>query len=392
MINTREPNTEPKSRLPIYLDYNATTPHAAEVMAAMKPYLEKHFGNPSSSHAYGRQTRRAVEQARGQVAGFLGCREEEIVFTSGGTESNNMALRGAAAARRSRGNHILTSKIEHPAITEVCERLRRDGFEIEYLPVNTQGLVSVDEVRQRLRRDTILISVMHANNEVGTIQPVEKIAELARSREILLHTDAAQSAGKIPVNVNTLGVDLLSLAGHKLYAPKGIGILYLRGGLELEQLMYGAGQENGLRPGTENVLEIVGLGEACAVAARDLSTFARTMHQTRDQLEEELRRRVREVKINGHPQKRLPNTSNVSFLGVDAGRLLEAAGDVFAASAGAACHSGEVSISHVLRAMEVPQEWAVGTLRFSTGRETTQSDVETVVSAVAEAVPKLRGV
>lgn len=390
MPDTTSKHIEPKPRLPIYLDYNATTPHAPEVIAAMKPYLEEHFGNPSSSHSYGRRTREAVERARGQVADLLGSRTGEIVFTSGGTESNNLALRGAAPVRKSQGRHILTTQIEHPAVTAVCERLRWDGFEIGYVPVDQYGIVDVAEVERRIRSDTVLISVMHANNEVGTIQPVEEIGELARARGILFHTDAAQSVGKIPVDVTDLGVDLLSLAGHKVYGPKGVGALYIREGVELERLLEGAGQEKGRRPGTENVLEIVGLGEACAVAGANLGVFAERMRQARDHLEEELRRRIPEVRINGHPNKRLPNTLNVSFPGVEADRLLDAVSDVVAASAGAACHSGEVSISHVLRAMDVSEEWGAGTLRFSTGRETSLRDIETAADVVTDAVQALR--
>jgi cysteine desulfurase len=375
---------------PIYLDHNATTPHAPEVIAAMKPYLEEHFGNPSSSHSYGVRGRQAVERARRQVAELIGCHSGEIVFTSGGTESNNLAIRGAVMTRRSRGRHILTTRIEHPAVTAVCERLRREGFEVEYLPVDQYGRVSPSEAERRLRSDTVLISVMHANNEVGTIQPLAEIAELARARGILFHTDAAQSPGKIPVNVSALGVDLMSLAGHKLYAPKGVGVLYVREGVSLERLMEGAGQERGLRPGTENVLEIVGLGEACALAATGTAAFAERMQGARDRLEEILLRRVPDLRVNGHPKYRLPNTLSVSFLGIDAGRLLERIRDLVAASAGAACHSGAVSISPVLRAMQVPESWGMGTLRFSTGRDTTRDEVETAAAAVAEAVEGLR--
>jgi len=384
--------THARTNLPIYLDYNATTPHAPEVIAAMKPFFEEHFGNPSSSHIYGTRTREAVEKARRQVAEFLGCRPEEIFFTSGGTESNNLALRGAAAARKSRGRHILTTRIEHPAITAVCERLGQEGFEIEYLPVDTCGKVSISDVERSIRGDTVLISVMHANNEVGTIQPVEAIGALAKSSGLLFHTDAAQSAGKIPVDVTALGVDLLSLAGHKLYAPKGVGALYVRNGVELERLLEGAGQEKGLRPGTENVLEIVGLGEACAIAGANLDAFSAAMRQTRDHLEQALLRMIDNARINGHPEDRLPNTLSISFAGVEAVRILGAVGDVVAASAGAACHSGEIRLSHVLRAMGVSDEWGMGTLRFSTGRQTSTGDVDIAAAVVADAVRNLRGV
>ena len=375
---------------PIYLDYNATTPHAPEVIEAMRPYIEEHFGNPSSSHSYGRKAREAVETARAQVAGPLNCTPGEILFTSGGTESNNHAIRGAALARQARGNHIITSRIEHPAVTGVCERLQRDGFEITYLPVDGQGMVSAADVERAIRPETILITLMHANNEVGTIQPIEGVSGLAKARGIVFHTDAAQSAGKIPADVGALGVDLLSIAGHKLYAPKGVGALYVREGIGLERFMEGAGQEGGRRPGTENVLEIVGLGKACESAHRDLAANSEHMRRMRDRLEGGLLERVEYLSVNGHPDKRLPNTLSASMEGLDAGALLAAVEDTVAASAGAACHSGQVQISHVLRAMRVPEEWARGTVRFSTGRMTTEADVDMAVAVVAEAAGRLR--
>jgi cysteine desulfurase len=376
---------------PIYLDYNATTPHAPEVIEAMRPYLEELFGNPSSSHWYGRKTREDVETARAQVAALLHCAPGEVIFTSGGTESNNYAIRGIALGRRRQGNHIVTSQIEHPAVTAVCERLRQDGFEITYLPVDEHGLLNVVDVEKAIRPETILITLMHANNEVGTIQPIEEVAHLAKSRGIVFHTDAAQSVGKIPTQVRSLGADLLSIAGHKLYAPKGVGALYIRDGITLEPLMQGAGQEHGRRPGTENVLEIVGLGKACEIALRDLAANSAHMQRTRDRLDAALRERVPRLRVNGLPEKRLPNTLSASVHGVDASVLLAAIEEKVAASAGAACHSGQVRISHVLQAMHVPEEWARGTLRFSTGRMTTEADIDTAVAIVAGAVVRLRG-
>jgi len=375
---------------PIYLDYNATTPHHPDVVTAMRPYLEEHFGNPSSSHWYGRKTRDAVEQARSQVAALLNCTPAEIVFTSGGTEANNYAIRGTALARQNQGRHIITSQIEHPAVTVVCERLKQEGFETTYLPVDEHGLVSVGDVEKAIRPETILITLMHANNEVGTIQPVEDVARLANSPGIAFHTDAAQSAGKIPTDVTALGVDLLSIAGHKLYAPKGVGALYIREGLTLERLMDGAGQEGGRRPGTENVLEIVGLGKACEIALRDLKTNGDHIERMRNRLEAGLREQVPRLRVNGHPDKRLPNTLSVSVHGVDANALLAAIEGKVAASAGAACHSGQIRVSYVLQAMHVPEEWARGTLRFSTGRMTSETDIDTAVAAVADAVERLR--
>jgi cysteine desulfurase len=370
---------------PIYLDYNATTPHDPEVIAAMRPYLEQHFGNPSSAHAYGATARLAVEQARRQVAGLLNCRAEEIVFTSGGTESNNYALRGAALAYRDRGNHILTTAIEHPAVIEVCRALEQTGFEVTYLPVDEHGRVRLLDVEDGLRSDTVLISIMHANNEVGTIQPIAEIAALARRLNIPFHTDAAQSAGKIATDISELGVDLLSLAGHKLYAPKGVGALYVRGGIGLVKLMYGAAQEGGRRPGTENVLEIVGLGQACEIARRDLAHNMAHLRAMRDRLESGLRKRVAQFRVNGHPYERLPNTLSASFRNVDASDLLRAIQDTVVASAGAACHSGSVEVSTVLRAMQVPLDWARGTVRLTTGRMTTAGEIDRAVDAIADA-------
>ena len=274
---------------PIYLDYNATTPHDPEVIAAMRPYLEEHFGNPSSSHYYGLKTREAVETARSQVATLLGCGPEEIIFTSGGTESNNHAIRGIACAYRDKGNHIITTQIEHPAVTAVCKYLERYGFQTTYLPVDANGLVDAADIEQAVTPKTILITVMHANNEVGTIQPIEEISKIARRKGIVMHTDAAQSAGKISVDVDPLGVDLLSIAGHKLYAPKGMGVLYIRKGIEPAKFMHGAGQESGKRAGTENVLEIVGLGKACEIAARDMERNIRVMRESRDRLYDGIR-------------------------------------------------------------------------------------------------------
>jgi cysteine desulfurase len=376
---------------PIYLDYNGTTPHDPEVIAAMKPYLEEHFGNPSSSHYYGLKTREAVENARSQVATLIGCKPEEVVFTSGGTESNNNAIRGIAAAYRDRGNHILTTQVEHPAVTAVCKYLERYGFETTYLPVNENGLVDAADVEEAITPKTILITVMHANNEVGTIQPIEEISKSARRKGIVLHTDAAQSAGKISVNVDTLGVDLLSIAGHKLYAPKGIGVLYIRKGIELAKLMYGAGQESGKRAGTENVLEIVGLGKACEIAVRDLEKNMRHMQETRDQLHNGIKEKVKDVRLNGHLELRLPNTLNVSILGIESHEFLSAIEDRVAASAGSACHSGEIRISPVLKAMKVPEEWARGALRLTTGRMTTPSEVDTTLDVISNAVQRMKG-
>lgn len=376
--------------LPVYLDYNGTTPHDPEVIAAMKPFLEEVFGNASSSHWYGIAPKRALAEARRQVASLLKCDPKEIVFTSGGTESNNHAITGIAFANWGKGRHIITSRIEHPAVLEVCRNLKQCGFEITYLPVDQDGLVSVDDVVRSIRNETILITIMHANNEVGTIQPVEEIAELGKARGIAVHTDAAQSVGKISTEADSLGIDLLSVAGHKIYAPKGIGALYMRSGTGIRQFMFGAGQESGKRPGTENVLEIVGLGKACEVAARDLDKNAARMKKMRDLLHEGLKSHLTDMRLNGHAEKRLPNTLSISFKGLEANRILEEIGLDVAASAGAACHADSVEISHVLEAMNVPLEWAKGTLRFTTGKMTTEAEVLRATEVIVAAVKGLR--
>jgi cysteine desulfurase len=375
---------------PIYLDYNATTPHDPEVIDAMRPFFEEEFGNPSSSHYYGSKPRQAVVNARKQIAALLNCKPDEIIFTSGGTESNNFAIRGCAQTFGHKGNHIITSQIEHPAVIEVCRFLETIGFEITYLPVDEFGQVKVADVAAAIKEQTILISVMHANNEVGTVQPIGEISRLAKKHDIVFHTDAAQSVGKIPVDVNRLGVDLLSIAGHKVYAPKGVGALYIRQGLAPAKLMHGAGQEMAVRAGTENVLEIVGLGMACEIAGRDLEKNMKHMQAMRDRLYEGIKKRCEPVKLNGHPQKRLPNTLSISFLGLEANRILDAVGNEVAASAGAACHSDTVQISEVLKAMDLPLEWAKGTLRLTTGRMTSEAAIDKAVQVITDAVRKLK--
>lgn len=374
---------------PIYLDYNATTPIDPEVAEAMRPYLHEHFGNPSSSHWFGQRTKQAVEQARRQVASLLCCHPDEVIFTSGGSESNNYAIKGVALANRDRGNHIITSAIEHPAVIEVCAYLETQGFEVTYLPVNTAGLVDLESVEQALRPQTVLITVMHANNEVGSIQPIAAIARLARQRGIIVHTDAAQSVGKIPTSVEELGVDLLTVAGHKLYAPKGVGVLYRRRGVRLEKLIHGAGHEHGMRAGTENVLEIVGLGAACDIVRRDLRRHGSHMRRMRDRLQAGLRDSLTDLRLNGPAELRLPNTLSVSFAHLEANRLLEAMEGV-AASSGAACHADTVAVSDVLTAMRVPLEFAMGTIRFSVGKMTTPEDIDRAIDMVVKAVHRLR--
>ena len=374
---------------PIYLDYNATTPVDPEVAAVMLPYLQEHFGNPSSSHPYGRRTKAALETARGQVAALLQCRPEEIVFTSGGSESNNYAIKGAAFANRARGNHIITSAVEHPAVTEVCRYLAGQGFTVTYLPVDADGQVSPEMLAAAIRPETTLVSIMHANNEVGAIQPIESIASITRARNILLHCDAAQSVGKIPVEVPRLGVDLLSVAGHKLYAPKGVGALYIRKGIQLEKLIHGANHESNRRAGTENVLLNVGLGKACEIAGRDLKRNMAHLQVMRDRLFEGLRREAGAIRLNGHPRERLPNTLSIGFENIEANRLI-AQMPHLAVSAGAACHADAVTVSQTLAAMQVPLSAAMGTIRFSTGKYTTAEEIDAALQIIISAVQALR--
>lgn len=376
---------------PIYLDHNATTPIDPSVLDAMLPYLRDHFGNPSSSHVFGTAARKAVEEARAKVAALIGCRPEEIVFTSGGSESNNMAIRGAAALLRSKGRRIVASAVEHPSVLEPCRKLEPEGFHATILPVDRQGRVDPAAAEAAIGPETILVTLMHANNEVGTIQPVAGIAEAGRRHGALIHTDAAQSAGKIPVNVDDLGVDLLTLAGHKLYAPKGIGALYIRGSKVLPNLIHGAAHESGRRAGTENVPGIVALGRACEIAAERLDmTMAHSSRMT-ERLWDGLSKSIGGLRRNGDPERRLPNTLSVSFRGFDAATIVRQMGDRVAASPGAACHSDGVNVSAVLTAMGVPVEDAMGTVRFSTGRSTTEDEIDAAVGVVAEVVQSMSG-
>ncbi len=375
---------------PIYLDYNATTPIDPRVAEAMTPYLAERFGNPSSPHPYGVATKRAVEKARQQVAALIGCMPAEVVFTSGGTESNNTAIKGAMAAYRNRGDHIITTAVEHPAVMEPCTFLESQGYRVTVLPVDQHGRVDPAAVEQAITPRTVLVSVMHANNEVGTIQPIAQIAVIAHQGGALFHTDAAQSVGKIPVDVEQLGIDLLSLAGHKLYAPKGVGALYIRAGVQLTKFMHGAGHEGNRRAGTENVLQIVGLGAAAEIAGQELPEGTGHLARMRDRLWEGLAAELGDVRLNGHPTERLPNTLSVSFGGIEVDDLLYELWDEVAASAGAACHSAGVTVSAVLQAMQVPLRYAMGTLRFSTGRFTTRDEIDRAIEAVVAAVRRVK--
>ena len=370
--------------LRIYLDFNASTPIAPEVAAAMKPFLSRHFGNPSSRHWAGAPARKAVDQARRQVADLLQCRPSEIVFTSGGSEANNHAIKGIFLALKSKGSHIITTRIEHPAVLHPCRFLERLGAEITCVGVDRYGVVDPQEIEKAITGKTILVTVMHANNEVGTIQPIKEISKVARRHGILLHTDAAQSVGKIDTKVDVLGVDLLSVAGHKLYAPKGVGALYIREGTPIEPFIHGADHESGRRAGTENVLLIVGLGKACAIAGDFIR--CEEIEHLRDRFWELLRNTFgNEVVLNGHPALRLPNTLNVSFVDRPGGEILSRLEGV-AASTGSACHSGSVELSPVLKAMGTAPRVGMGAIRFSLGRTTTAQEVERVVELLKKAL------
>lgn len=397
---------------PLYLDYNATTPVDPAVLEAMLPYLRDHWGNPSSTHAYGKQAQEAVTQARGQVAELLGAQPDEIVFTGGGSEASNHALKGVVFpllfgtlgsdraclrdslsggfAARLRGLfrrtatsiHLIASAIEHPATLRPLAFLHDLGCQVTLLPVDRHGRIDLDELAQALQRPTQLVSLMHSNNEVGTLQPIREAVELAQARGALVHTDAAQSLGKVDVNVQQLGVDLLTVAGHKLYAPKGVGALYVRRGLKLEPLLHGAGHEAGRRAGTENVPYAVALGTACRLARESLPRATERLRQLRDMLWTRLREGLGErVVLNGHPDLRLPNTLNVNFVGKVGADLLEGVPEI-AASTGSACHEGQVHLSPVLQAMGVPPELGRGAVRLTVGRFTTEEEIERAAAAL----------
>ncbi len=368
---------------PIYLDYNATTPILPEVVDAMLPYLREHFGNPSSGHVYGRRARQAVDRAREQGAALLGCEPDEIFFTSGGTEANNFAIRGITATRPDRKG-VVTSTVEHPATANLCNWLERNGWTVSRLSVDSDGRVRSDHLHDHISSQTALVTVMHSNNETGVLQPLGPIALAAHAFGALMHTDAAQSVGKVPIHVRELDIDLLSIAGHKLYAPKGVGALFVRRGVQLTPLMLGAAHEHGMRPGTENVASIVALGTACEIAQRDLDTVAARLRALRDQLWDLLRRQVPNIQLNGHATLRLPNTLNVRFPAVSGAALLNAAPEV-AASTGSACHDGHETASSVLLAMGVPPAEALGSVRLTLGRTTTADDIKRASEALIRA-------
>jgi cysteine desulfurase len=395
----------------VYLDHNATTPVEPSVLDAMLPYLSGEFGNAASIHTFGQRARAAVETAREQVAALIGARPQEIVFTSGGTEADNHAIFGTVAApvswpavpsknplddleRRfsiAHLKHVITSNIEHEAVLNTCQELAKRGVAVTYLPVDREGLISPDQLRRAIRKETVLITVMHANNELGTVQPLEDIGRIAVEADVYFHTDAVQSAGKLAIDVNALHLDLLALSGHKFYAPKGIGALYIRGGTRLQQLLYGGHHQRGFRPGTENVAGIVGLGKAAEMARKSLGEDAARISAMRDQLEEGLLSRVPHSRANGGRAPRTPNTSNITFPGIE-GEALVIALDLkgLACSTGAACSSGAVEPSHVLTAIGLTPDEARASLRFSLGRHTTPADIQFALEVVPAAVDQLR--
>ena len=376
------------TRDPIYLDHNATTPLLPEVVDAMLPYLREHFGNPSSAHVYGARARDAVAHARGQVAKLLGCEADEIVFTSGGTEANNLAIHGVTEASERRG--LVTSGIEHPATARVCDWLELRGWRVHRLGVDSGGRARLEEARAAIDATTALVTVMHSNNETGVLQPIAELASLAHAAGALVHTDAAQSVGKVPIDVRGLDVDLLSVAGHKLYAPKGVGALYLRRGTSIRPFALGAGHERGLRPGTENVASIVGLGAACERVGRDLETSASRMRALRDALWNRLAAAVPGLALNGDRALRLPNTLNVRFPNASGERVLAGAPEI-AASTGSACHEGHERASAVILATGVAPDEALGSVRLTLGRQTTEEDVTCASDALARSWARLAG-
>ena len=375
----------------IYLDHAATTPTHPEVVKAMLPYLTDAFGNPSSIHSYGQEAKGAIEEARTKVAELIGARSEEIIFTSGGTEADNFALKGVAYANEHKGNHIITTPIEHHAVMEACKFLEKRGFRITYLPVDEHGLVDPQDVKKAITDKTILISVIHASNEVGTIEPISEIGKMAKEAEIYFHTDAVQTVGHIPVNVDELKVDLLSISAHKLYGPKGVGALYVRKGTRLVPLIQGGGQENRRRAGTENVPAIVGLGKAIELAGQTMNREAEQLSYLRDKLIEGLVERIDNIRLNGHPRKRLPNNVNVSVDFVEGeSLLLNLDLEGICASTGSACSSSSLEPSHVLLALGLSPEQAHGSLRFTFGRENTEKDMERVLEVLPGIVARLR--
>ena len=375
----------------IYMDHSATSPVDPEVFEAMKPYFTEGFGNASTLYKLGRDAKMAMETARKQVASLINAEPKEIIFTSGGTESDNIAIKGTVYRLKNKGNHIITSNIEHPAVTETCKYLEKNGFEVTYVPVDKEGLVHPEDVEKAITDKTVLITIMHANNEIGTIQPIAEIGKIARKHGIYFHTDAVQSVGKIPVDVKAMNVDMLSLSSHKLYGPKGIGALYIKKGVRLEPIIHGGGHERGLRPGTENVPAIVGLGKACEISEENLDKDMEYLKKLRDKLIDSVLEQNEEAYLNGHRTQRLPGNVNFRFTGIEGESLilhLDSKG--IAASTGSACSSIKLEPSAVLMAIGLKEVEAHGSLRLSLGRENTEEDIDYTIKAIKEVVDTLR--
>lgn len=371
-----------------YFDNSATTRIKEEVLTEMFPFLSREYGNPSSLYSIGRKSKRAIEEARKRVASLINCNSEEIYFTSCGSESDNTALKGIAYANSNKGKHIITSKIEHPAILHSCQNLEKKGFEVTYLDVDKDGFVNLQTLENSIRQDTILISVMFANNEIGTIEPIQKIAKIAHKNGIIFHTDAVQACGNIPIDVQKMDIDMLSLSGHKIYAPKGIGALYVKKGIEFERFMDGGHQEKNKRSGTENVAEIVALGKACQIAEKNMEQYQNKLKLLRDYCLEKMKKSFSNIHINGTMEKRLPGNINISFEGQDATELLYKLDEMgICASGGSACSSGDNSPSHVLTAIGLPSELAKGAIRFTFGDFNTKDDVDYLIAAIAHLIP-----
>ena len=369
----------------IYLDNAATTKVHPQVLEAMMPYFSEEYGNPSSIYSFAGKSKKAVEDARQTVADFLGANANEIYFTGGGSESDNWALKATAFAKKEKGNHIITSKIEHPAILNSCKSLENKGFKISYIDVDKDGMLNLEKLESEITDQTILISIMYANNEIGTIQPISKIAKIAKAHNIIFHTDAVQAVGNVPIDVKKLGIDILSLSGHKIYAPKGIGAIYIKEGLEIERYIDGGHQEKNKRSGTENVAEIVGLGKACNIAQNDMSSYINKLKYFRDYFINQIRQKFPNSKINGSLEQRLPGNCNLCFSNINSGELLlklDAVG--ICASGGSACSSGDTAPSHVLSAIGVPNELARGALRVTFGDFNTFEDVEFLIKNLEE--------
>ena len=375
----------------IYLDHSATSPVDPEVFKSMEPYFVNSYGNASTMYSLGREARKVMEENRKMVASLIGANPDEIIFTSGGTESDNIAIKGTVYRIKDKGNHIITSNIEHPAVDETCKYLEKNGFEVTYLPAGEEGIVKVEDLEKAITDKTILITIMHANNEVGTIQPIKEIGKVARKHKIYFHTDAVQSVGKIPVDVNELNVDMLSLSAHKLYGPKGIGALYIKKGVRLEPILHGGGHEKGIRPGTENITGIVGLGKACQIAEENLEDTMQYVTSLRNEIIEKVLSEVEESYLNGHPTKRLPNNINFRFTSIEGESLvlhLDSKG--IASSTGSACSSKKLEPSHVLMALGLEEVDAHGSLRLTLGKENMKEEIDYIVKSVKDSVEKLR--